>query len=255
MKRYRISFAGAGRVADTLCREFFSRGHTIIQIASLNRRSSIELSSACNAIPAENLNFDRECDIIIVAVPDNRLQEVLAGIRYAGNPILAHTAGSFGIEVFPDNILRKGVFYPLQTFSKSRKVNLEEVPFFLEASDSDTMNELRNVALLISGKIYESSARDRQILHLAAVFACNFTNHMYTLAGRISNMTSFGFEVLKPLIAETARKALETGPEIAQTGPAIRNDTDTLKKHLELLSFSEEFKNIYKCCKIKKRTA
>ncbi len=246
MKSYRISFVGSGSVGGALCREFFTKKHTIVQIASRSGNSAIELSSYCKATPVENLNFDRECDIIIVSVPDYCLKKVIKEIRYTGNPVIAHTAGSYGLDVFPDHIKRKGVFYPLQTFSKERKVNISNVPFFLEASDRNTMDELKNIASILSNSVYESDENSRRMLHLAAVFACNFTNHMYILANMVCNKTPYAFNVMEPLIMETACKAIEIGPENAQTGPAIRNDIDTLKKHLKLLSFSSEMKSIYK---------
>lgn len=246
MNRYRISFAGAGRVAEALCRELHAKGNSVIQISSREKRSGTEVATSCGAEWTDNLNFTRECDYILVSVPDNCLKKVLAELRYGGNPVVAHTAGSYGLEVFPGNIKNKGVFYPLQTFSKKRKINLGDVPFFLEASDARTMSLLKQLATTLSSKIYESDAVQRRMLHLAAVFACNFSNHMFTIAGDICKRTPYNFDVLVPLITETVNKAVETGPEFSQTGPAVRNDKDTVKKHLELLSFSERMKRIYK---------
>jgi len=245
MTPYRISFAGAGRVAGTLCQELCEKGHKIVQIASRERENGTSLVKTCYAEWIDNLNFNIPCDIIIVAVPDNALKEVLTGIKCADDTTVVHTAGSYGLEIFPDVIRKKGVFYPLQTFSKGRKIDFSNVPVFLEASDNEVMELLKSIAYTITTSVYESDTDKRRMLHLAAVFACNFSNHMFTLAKHICLKTCYDFDVLKPLIKETVNKALEYTPEASQTGPAVRNDTETIKKHLELLSFSQEMKKIY----------
>ena len=245
MHFYRISFAGAGRVAGLLCGEFFSKGHKIVQIASAGRKNGPALAALCGAEWLDNLNFSSPADFIIVAVPDNLLGEVLRKIKCPSDSIIVHTAGSYGLDVFPSHLRQYGVFYPLQTFTAGRKINFDEVPVFLEASDSNVMAELKGLASVITSRVYESVTEHRRMLHLAAVFACNFTNHMLTLASQICKKTPYSFDVLFPLIKETVSKAIEKGPELSQTGPAIRNDTLTIKKHLELLSFSEEIQKIY----------
>jgi len=232
-------------VAGILCGEFFSKGHKIVQIASAGRKNGPALASSCDAEWLDNLNFSSPADFIIVAVPDNQLGEVLQKIKCPSGAIIVHTAGSYGLDVFPAHLRNCGVFYPLQTFTAGRKINLDEVPVFLEASDSNVMAELKGLASVITSRIYESVTEHRRMLHLAAVFACNFTNHMFTLASQICRKTPYNPEVLFPLIKETVNKAVEIGPEVSQTGPAIRNDTLTIKKHLELLSFSEEMQKIY----------
>ncbi|HOK25967.1 MAG TPA: DUF2520 domain-containing protein [Bacteroidales bacterium] len=245
MHFYRISFAGAGKVAGALSREFFSKGHKIIQVASAGNKRGPALAELFGSEWLDSLNFTSPADFIIVAVPDNLLGEVLHKIKCPSGTIVVHTAGSYGLEVFPENIRYRGVFYPLQTFSEGRKISFNEIPVFLEASDSNVMSGLKELASAITSRIYESVAEHRRMLHLAAVFACNFTNHMLTLAKQICSKTPYNFNVMLPLINETVNKAIEKGPELSQTGPAIRNDTLTIKKHLELLSFSEEMKRIY----------
>jgi len=245
MHFYSISFAGAGRVAGALCNEFFSKGQKIIQIASDGRKHGPALAARYGSEWLNNLNFSSPADFIIVAVPDNLLEGVLHKIKCHSDTIVVHTAGSYGLEVFPENIRYRGVFYPLQTFTAGRKISFYEVPVFLEASDSNVMAELKELASVITTRIYESVTEHRKMLHLAAVFACNFTNHMLTLAKQLCGKTPYNFDVLFPLIKETVNKAIENGPEHSQTGPAIRNDTLTIKKHLELLSFSEEMQRIY----------
>ncbi len=241
-----LSFTGAGRVASALCLGFYNSGIRINKIVSKTEKSSRTLAGKCNAAWSQTLNFDQGTDMIIVAVPDHLLQEVLFDIKCPENTIVAHTAGSFGLEVFPTHIKRPGVFYPLQTFTSGRKISFDNLPFFIEASDSNTEKMLANMAELLSGKVHFTDRERRKQIHLAAVFACNFTNHLLTVGKEITAKAGLDFSVLEPLIKETVAKALELSPNLSQTGPAIRNDQITLKKHLELLSFSPEFQDIYR---------
>ena len=245
MAQYNISFAGAGRVAGALCRELHYSGMTIREVVSETSQDGKALATKCNAIWSSDLIFHEPVDIIIVAVPDHRLKEVLGKIRCPLNTPVAHTAGSFGLEAFPAETKNKGVFYPLQTFSKERKISFRELPFFIEASDAKMSSLLENMVEILGGKVYFADAGNRKMLHLAAVFTCNFLNHMLTIGKEIALKAGFPFDVLKPLIQETVSKALLNGPEVSQTGPAIRNDENTMAKHMDLLSFSPEFQKIY----------
>jgi predicted short-subunit dehydrogenase-like oxidoreductase (DUF2520 family) len=246
MAQYNVSFAGAGRVAGALCREMHCRGININQIISETGKDGKPLAGECKASWSSDLIFNDPADIIIVAVPDHKLYHVLNTIRCPANTIVAHTAGSFGLDLFPDRIKHKGVFYPLQTFSKGRKISFENLPFFIETSEQLTSVMLRNLAEALGGKVYSVDYEHRKLLHLAAVFACNFTNHMLTAGQEITSKAGFSFDVLEPLIKETISKALENGPDVSQTGPAIRNDQNTIAKHMDLLSFSPELQRIYK---------
>jgi predicted short-subunit dehydrogenase-like oxidoreductase (DUF2520 family) len=180
-----------------------------------------------------------------VAVPDHSLARVLEKIKCSRSVIIAHTAGSLGLDVFPAGLKNRGVFYPLQTFSGKRKPDLSQVPIFIEGSDQICTDKLRNLAESISSSVYLSDTAHRRLLHLAAVYVSNFTNHMLTIGKDISTIAEVPFEVLQPLILETVNKAIELGPEYSQTGPAIRYDLNTIEKHLDLLSFSPDLKNIY----------
>ncbi len=160
--------------------------------------------------------------------------------------LVAHTAGSFGLDIYPEQIVRKGIFYPLQTFSENRKVSFTDLPFLLEASDSDSSEILRNLAESIHGNVYFVDTEKRRMIHLAAVFVNNFSNHMLTLGKEVALKSGFTFELLAPLIKETFSKALYSGPENSQTGPAVRHDKNTIEKHMELLSFSPDLQRVYK---------
>ncbi len=245
MTQLNISFAGAGRVAEALCREMFKAGHRIVNIVSRNEENGKHLASRFNARWSDHLLFPDICNLIIVAVPDNSLKEVLAEISCPKQSIVVHTAGSYGMDIFPAGCTRKGVLYPLQTFTKGRELSLAGVPFFTEASDGEISQILDSLVVSIGGVVHAAGTADRKMLHLAAVFACNFVNHNLTLARQVAGMGGFDFSVLEPLIRETVSKACDNGPENSQTGPAVRNDTLTLSGHLELLSFSPEMKDLY----------
>jgi len=245
MIRHNISFAGAGRVAGALCREMYYSGFNIELIVSESEKNGRSLADSCKASWSPDLIFPDSSNVIIVAVPDHRLKSVLDKIRCRPETLVAHTAGSIGIDVFPEQIKRKGIFYPLQTFSKERKVVFKDLPFLLESSDKQSSAILENLAESVGGKVHVVDNEHRRMLHLAAVFVCNFTNHMLTVGKDVALKAGFPFEVLGPLIKETISKAMDIGPENSQTGPAVRNDHNTIEKHLELLSFSSELQKIY----------
>lgn len=240
-----ISFAGAGRVAGALCRELFSAGYGVDMIVSETETSGKSLAAFCNAAWSDDLRFPDSTNVIIVAVPDHRLKDVLENLSCTKETLVVHTAGSFGLDIFPSHIQRKGIFYPLQTFSKNRKVNFMDLPFLLETSDKESAEILSFMCEKMHGKVYFVNTQQRRMIHLAAVFVCNFTNHMLTSGKEVALKAGFPFEMLTPLINETIAKALDSGPENSQTGPAVRHDNNTIEKHLELLSFSPDLQRIY----------
>jgi predicted short-subunit dehydrogenase-like oxidoreductase (DUF2520 family) len=245
MHQYNISFAGAGKVAGSLCRELFRTGSRIDKIVSESESGGKFLADTCNAVWSDNLIFPESTGVIIVSVPDHRLKKVLSGIRCSPGTLVVHTAGSMGLDMFPEHIRHKGIFYPLQTFSKNRIVNFTGLPFLLESSDKESSQILTDLVESVSGKAYFVDTDHRKMLHLAAVFICNFTNHMLTIGKDVVLNAGFPFEIMTPLINETISKAIASGPENSQTGPAIRDDKNTIEKQLELLSSSPELQKIY----------
>lgn len=179
-------------------------------------------------------------DVTIVAVSDDAVTEVSSKIK---NKFVVHTSGACSINELK-NPTSKGVFYMLQTFSKEKKVDFNEVPFCLEAENENDEQLLKEVANLIGKKIFIVNSDQRKALHVAAVFVNNFTNHMYKIGNDVCNEHHVPFEILQPLIKETALKIETLTPEKAQTGPAIRNDKKTIKNHLDLLN--QEQQKIYK---------
>jgi predicted short-subunit dehydrogenase-like oxidoreductase (DUF2520 family) len=245
MVQYNISIAGAGRLATAICRQLYLAGHKINLIVSETEKNGLQLADSCGASWSCKLSFHNTTEVIIVAVPDSKLRMVLNNINCSSKTIVVHTAGSYGLEVFPDKIASRGVFYPLQTFTKGRTINFNELPFFLEPLTGEVSLIMKDIVESMGGKAYFIDNEQKKMLHLAAVYINNFTNHSITLGKDIAGKAGIPFSVYHHLIKETVEKILDSGPENSQTGPAIRNDMNTIEKHIELLSFSKELQTIY----------
>jgi predicted short-subunit dehydrogenase-like oxidoreductase (DUF2520 family) len=175
-------------------------------------------------------------DLYIIAVKDSALLEVISkATKGREGQLFVHTAGSMPLSVFEGYADRCGVLYPMQTFSMDREVDFREIPLFIEASDAASLQQIRALADSISQHVYELSTADRKYLHLAAVFACNFANHCYTLAADVLQKKGLPFDVMLPLVDETARKVHELHPKDAQTGPAARGDQNVMQAQASLL--------------------
>lgn len=181
-------------------------------------------------------------DIYIIAVSDNAINTVAQQLKNTKS-LVVHTSGSIAMNVLPKDI-RKGVFYPLQTFSKQSKIDFNEVPICLEVERYDDMVLLKKIANKLSNVVYEISSEQRKSIHLAAVFVNNFTNHLYHIGNEICKENQIPFNILKPLIAKTAQKIEDLPPIEAQTGPAKRNDSETIQKQLDQLN-NKGYKDIY----------
>lgn len=241
----KIVLIGSGNVATQLGTALKKCGCNIVQVYSQNQKHAAALSrklkSNCTAV-IENLV--QTADIYIVAVKDDALPSVLAQINFQPK-LIVHTSGTTSIAVFKAKFKNYGVFYPLQTFSKSNKINFKEVPFFIEASHQKVYQQIESTARLLSEKVFPSNSEKRKALHVAAVFACNFTNHMYAIANEILRKENIPFEVLLPLIQETANKVKTASPKLMQTGPAVRNDKEVIAAHKKYLQDSIDYKKIY----------
>jgi predicted short-subunit dehydrogenase-like oxidoreductase (DUF2520 family) len=191
-------------------------------------------------ISSRQLEIIPKADITIIAVSDDAITEVSSKIK---NNFVVHTSGSVAMNDLKNNS-KKGIFYMLQTFSKDKIVDFSEVPFCLEAEHIEDYKLLEKLAKSIGKKIYSISSKQRKTLHLAAVFVNNFTNHLYKIGNDICKENKVPFEILQPLIKETASKIEHLSPKEAQTGPAIRNDKKTIQNHLNLLDQNQQ--KIYK---------
>ncbi|HDZ41728.1 MAG TPA: DUF2520 domain-containing protein [Bacteroidetes bacterium] len=242
----KIVIIGAGRLGLALGKELIKRGHSILKLISRSGEKAAVLASVLGCAYGNELIIPGDAEVVIVAINDDSLESVLKKLKVKGNPIIAHTAGSVGLEVFGERISGHGVFYPLQTFTRGREYDFTSIPVFIEASDDQTEKVLRSLAYSLSEKVFTLNSEKRKYLHLAAVFSCNFVNHMYYSGKEITARAGMDFGVLLPLMRETMEKAADMGPEKSQTGPAVRNDKNTIEKHLDLLSFSPDLQKIYR---------
>ena len=246
MKPSRIALFGAGNVAISLAKALTLAGYRIIQVYSRTPESAEWLANRLNAKAiTDPFDFDHSTDVIIFAINDSALAEVIDHIPFSGQLAL-HTSGSIPIEVFKGKAEHYGVLYPLQTFSKTRSVKFHEIPLFIEASSSRDLANLKMLAESLAANVYVADSMQRRQLHLSAVFANNFVNHFYSLAGELIKKSGFSFEVLKPIILETAQKAIESNnPATVQTGPAVRLNKEIIEKHIEMLALKPELQNLY----------
>lgn len=189
--------------------------------------------------------FNTNADFSIIAVSDNAIREVAAKIPDSES-IIAHTSGSTPADILSFKGNKYGVFYPLQTFSKARDLNYKEIPFFIEACDDDTESRLLKLASLVSDNVSIADSEKRKALHVASVFACNFANHLWNIADQILKNNGLHFNMIQPLLKETLNKTKDLTPAQAQTGPAIRKDTNTMASHLDFLSDNIEWSELYR---------
>jgi predicted short-subunit dehydrogenase-like oxidoreductase (DUF2520 family) len=236
-----IVLIGSGNVAFHLAKAFTEAQIPVSQIFGRNTPELQKISEQfCIPFSTETLV---DADLYIISVSDSSIAEVSSLIKNE-NALVAHTSGSVSREALSGNY-RKSVFYPLQTFSKSKNLDYSKIPFFIDAENENDEEILKNLASKISKNVMLANDEKRKYIHLTAVFACNFVNHLYARAKEISDSQGIPFDYFLPLIDETTQKIHELEPKLAQTGPAIRNDEKVLKLHESLLTDEEKLK-IYK---------
>lgn len=237
-----VSIIGSGNVAQHLIKAFSEKAEIeLVQVLSRKPEAVVNILNSDQII--SDYNQLQKVDLIIIAVSDDAIAEVSCQIPFQ-NQLVVHTSGSVNVEALNDRN-RKGVFYPLQTFSKSKEVDFKIIPICLEAQNESDYKTLKTVAKSISEVIYQVNSEQRKALHISAVFVSNFVNHLYQMGNEICTENNLSFDILKPLIQETANKILTLSPQEAQTGPAKRNDTQTINSHLSFLT-DENQKEIYK---------
>ena len=243
-----IVFVGAGNLATNLAKALYRKRFRIVQIFSRTEESARSLALQVEADYTTDLKeLTGDAKLYIVSLKDAAFVELLPQIAEGKeHALLVHTAGSIPMSVWEGHTQRYGVFYPMQTFSKQREVKFDEVPFFIEAKTAEDVALLKAIAATLSDHVYEASSEQRKSLHLAAVFICNFTNHMYALAADLLEKYQLPFNVMLPLIDETARKVHELAPRDAQTGPAVRYDKNVIENHLAMLADLPALQEIYK---------
>jgi predicted short-subunit dehydrogenase-like oxidoreductase (DUF2520 family) len=238
----RITLIGSGNVAQHLIKAFTKS--ELVEIVQVFSRKKETLASLIEFDKITN-DFEelKEADLYIIAVSDKAISDVSKQFPFQ-NRIVVHTSGAASLDVL-DTKNRKGVFYPLQTFSKKKEIDFSTVPLCLEAENTFDFRVLESVAKSISNSVFPINSDQRKALHVAAVFVNNFTNHLYQMGQEICEEHQVPFEILKPLIQETAEKIKTLDPIDAQTGPAKRNDSTTIEAHLEYLTHKNQ-KDIYK---------
>ena len=238
----KVSIIGSGNVAQHLIKIIATTQNLDLVQVVVRKPDAISNLVEDNKICTDYSKIS-SADLYIIAVSDDAINSVSLNLPFK-NKLVVHTSGSAAMNVL-DVKNNRGVFYPLQTFSKNKQVNFKEIPICLEAENHADYDLLKKVADLISEKVYKIDSVQRKALHISAVFVCNFVNHMYKIANDICLENNIPFEILLPLISETADKIETLLPVDAQTGPAERGDIETINAHLQFLS-DENQKHIYK---------
>jgi len=241
----KIVLLGSGNVATHLGHALKTAGHEILQVWSRSLSNAQQLAGSLSAAYTDEIAaLNNTADIYILSVKDDAIEEVASSFSF-GDKLLVHTSGTASIDSLGKERVNKGVFYPLQTFSKQKEVDFSSVPLLLEGSTEEVTKQLNGLAGSISQVVQSASSAQRAAIHVAAVFACNFSNHLYALSKSLLAKEGLDFKLLLPLITETAAKVQSLNPEDAQTGPAARNDQLSIEKHKKYLELSPDLLQLY----------
>ena len=242
----KIVLIGTGNVAFHLGPVLKRKGNKIIQLYGRSEKNCLTLAKKLKC--SFTTNYSKilpDADLYIVALRDEAIAPFLKNLNFIP-AFIVHTSGAVGLDVFPQKMKNTGVIYPLQTFSKSSNKDPETIPFCIEGSNQKSLMILKKLSSTLSKKVFKINSKNRAQIHLAAVFANNFSNYLFVLAEKILNKNKIPFEILKPLILETAQKVQTNTPGKMQTGPAVRGDVTVIKKHLKLLKNFPQMMEIYK---------
>lgn len=241
-----IVFIGAGNLATQLALVLKKAKFNITQVYSRTKESAETLAKQIDAdFCFDYAKVNCDADLYIFALSDKALPTALENLQLK-DKFMVHTAGSLPVSIFEVYTSRYGVFYPLQTFSKAREVDFSKIPICIEANKPELETELMGIGKIISNSVQLLSSKQRKQLHMAAVFTCNFTNHMYHIGQELLQDQNINLDLLNPLIMETAEKVQELSAKEAQTGPAIRFDEDVIKAHEESLNMHPDFQKLYR---------
>lgn len=241
----KIVLIGSGNVATHLGKALKKAGHNILQVYSRSETSAKTLAKKLScSFTSDIKSISKKSDIYIVALRDEAIKSFLQKFS-STEKIIVHTSGSVSLKAFGEKFKNCGVLYPVQTFSIKHPVNFKNIPVCIEASNENA-KKITSLTKTISRKIYSINSEQRKKIHLAAVFANNFSNHLFAIAEDILSDEKISFEILRPLILETARKIQKHSPLEMQTGPAKRGDVSVIEEHLKMLDNKKQFKEIYK---------
>jgi len=238
----KITIIGSGNIAHHLITTFQSEKSIEIVQVFARKKHTVLPNIEKEKIISDFANF-KDADLYIVSVSDDAIFEVSHNLPFFGK-LVVHTSGTKSIDILADKN-RKGVFYPLQSFSKEKKMDFKKIPIFLETENKEDFFLLEKIARSVSDKVIAMDSEKRKTLHVASVFVSNFVNYMYRIGAEICTENNIPFDVLKPLISEIADKINYLSPEQAQTGPAQRGDMQTINSHIEFLKNNTENKQIY----------
>ena len=241
----RIVLFGTGNMATRLGMALRAKNAEIVQVYGRSGSDATLLAEKIGCSPTSSLKeINTTADLFILAVSDEALTEIASNIP-VGNSLIVHTAGSINMDVLAPYSDNYGVFYPLQTLSRVREVDFSHVPVCIEANNSSNLDTLNLLASLLSDTVVRIASDQRRQLHLAAVFVCNFVNHFYSIGEQLMQEQQLDFDFLKPLILETAAKAVQHSPAAVQTGPAIRDNNIVMDQHLKMLSKHPDWQKLY----------
>lgn len=240
-----VIFIGAGNLATHLAAEMSAAGFRTMQVYSRTADAARTLAGKLGCGYTTDIrDVLPTADLYVFALKDDVLPDLVRLMKPNGG-LWVHTSGSSDMNLFESCNARYGVFYPLQTFSKEKPVNFAKIPVFIEANTATDVRLLETTARMLTRQVICANSQQRRAIHLSAVFAGNFTNHMYAIAAHLLQEQQIPFQVLLPLIRETAAKIETISPDKAQTGPAIRYDKNIIGKHLHLLDQEPELQSIY----------
>jgi len=240
-----IVLLGSGNVAFHLAEMLKINDINIHQVYNINSKSGNELAKKHNALFTNNINdVITNADLYIIAVKDEYISNIVDNFNI-DKGIVVHTSGTTDISIFENHFKNYGILYPLQTFTKNTELDYNEIPFLIEANNTETLGFINDVASAISNKVSNVNSEQRKTIHISAVFACNFTNYFYSIADELLEKQNLSFDLLKPLIKETTKKAITSKPKNNQTGPAMRKDIKVINEHLKILETNKDFQKLY----------
>jgi predicted short-subunit dehydrogenase-like oxidoreductase (DUF2520 family) len=241
----KVTIIGSGNVAQQLAPALKRCGYSIHQVCSRNSVTGKQLAKQVNTAYLKDLpKVEDTGGIVIIAVKDDAISEVIKKLPSLKNSLVIHTSGATDITVLKKKFKNCGVLWQVQTIKARTKVDFKKVPLVIEANNSDSKQKLMKLAKALSGKVYSLNSHQRRVLHLGAVFVNNFPNHLYYLSQMLLKKHNMPFELFGPLILSTAENGMKD-PKTSQTGPAKRNDKKTMQAHLKLLP-DKNYRNLYK---------
>jgi predicted short-subunit dehydrogenase-like oxidoreductase (DUF2520 family) len=236
-----VNIIGAGNVAFHLAHALVKNGVNVLNVVSRSQEKSQNLADSLGAKSVQTIPELLDADLTVIAVSDDSVKTVSDLVRR--DQFTVHTSGTVPLDFISSD--HRGVLYPLQTFSSDVALDFNSIPILVECNDPDKLKSLKNLCETISRNVSITSSEQRMHIHMAAVMACNFSNHLYRISESIVESQGMSFEILKPLILETAKKLDRLTPQQAQTGPAARGDIETINKHLDQLDSDPDLRRIY----------